>query len=47
MNDLGINDFLVLLGTDGQGIRHQVVDESGVPLRETVDCSKSRRFNDS
>ena len=35
-DDFGINDFLVLLGANGQGIRHQVVNEAGIALCKAV-----------
>ena len=36
MDDFGINDFLVLLRTDCQVIRHQIVNETGITLCEAV-----------
>ena len=46
MDDLGIDDFLVLLGAKRQGIRHQVVNEAWIALRKAVYGSKRRRIND-
>ena len=39
-----INDFLVLLGANGQGIGHQVVNEAGVTLGKAVCSRKSCRM---
>ncbi len=32
----GINHFLILLGTNGQGIRQQVIDQTGISLGKTM-----------
>ncbi len=45
-DDLSIDDFSVLLGADGQGICHQVVDRPGISLGKTVRSCKCCRVND-
>ena len=44
--DLSINDFFILLGADGQGVCHQVVNETWIALRKAVHGCKCRRIND-
>jgi hypothetical protein len=46
LDGFGIDDFPLLLGADGQGIRHQVVNQAGIALREAVRCGKCRCVDD-
>lgn len=41
-----INHFPVLLGADGQGIRHQVVNQTGIALGKTVYGRERSSIND-
>ena len=45
-DDLSINDFFILLGTYGQCIGHEIVDETGGALGKTVGGCKCSRIND-
>lgn len=42
-----INDFPFLLGTDCQSIGHQVVNQSGISLSETMRSGQGCRINDA
>ena len=42
-----INDFPFLLGADCQGIGHQIVNQSGISLRETMRGGQGSRINDA
>lgn len=46
-DDLCINDFFILLGTYGQCIGHEIVDETGIALSKTVGSCKCSRIKDS
>ena len=45
-DDLSINDFFIPLGTYGQCIGHEIVDETGIALGKTVGSCKCDRIND-
>ena len=43
---LSINDLFILMGTYGQCIGHEIVDETGIALGKTVGSCKCDRIND-
>ncbi len=43
---LSINDLFILLGTYGQCIGHEIVDETWITLGKTVGSRKCGRIND-
>ena len=45
-DDFSINDLLVLLGANGQGVCHQIVNEMGIALTKAVCSRKSYWIND-
>ena len=46
-DDLVINDLAFLLGTDRQGIRHDVIDEAWIVVGVSVDSAKSSFADDA
>ena len=43
---ISINDFFILLGTYGQCVSHEIIDETWIALGKTVGGCKCSRIND-
>lgn len=46
-DDLVINDLAFLLGTDCQGVRHEVIDEARIAAGVSVDSTKGSFADDA
>ena len=46
-DDLVVDDTTLLLGSDGQGICHEIVDQTRISTGVTVDSSESSIIDDA